>query len=214
MTHPYPERLQQEGAQLAEHSRGFLLPGESLVAAFGMRLDQFVPEVLPRRYRTPKPEADAAARLKGGWRLLNPVIWVMYVVSVPAGLGEAACSGTWRGIRRLFRGKVWHGGWESGAGHFVRAVRTGPSYSSGHGHKSYVLTVTDRRLLLLTTSSTVLPRPAQLLGELPRGQFARRRASHPPRHKDRVDIAFTDGSWVALEAERRIQVEQIASLLG
>ncbi|MEV0092608.1 hypothetical protein [Streptomyces sp. NPDC050738] len=208
MTHPYPESLQHEDVQLAEHSRGFLWPGETLTGVFPMGLDGLIRGRLPRRYRAAKP---GEGREAGFWRVLAPVYWVF---GLPAYLLESAAGGTCRGIWRLFRGKVRAGGWESGAGHFIRAVRNGPSYDAGYDNDRYLLAFTDRRLLLLTEPSTLRSRPPQLLAELPRGQFALRREPHPPRHKDRVDIAFPDGSWAALDAGHRIQVEQIAYLLG
>jgi hypothetical protein len=203
--HPYPESLQHEDAQLAEYSRGFLRPGETLAGVFPMGLDGLIRGRLPRRYRAGRTEGD------GKGRLLAPLVWVF---GLPAYLLESAVGGTCRGIWRLFRGKVWTGGWQSGAGQFVRTVRNGPSYDSDDDNDRYLLAFTDHRLLLLTEPSTLRSRPPQLLAELPRGQFALRREPHPSRHKSRVDIAFPDGSWAALDAGHRVHVERIAYLLG
>jgi hypothetical protein len=198
---------------LAEHGTRCLWSGESLQGAFPMELDVLVPETLPKQYRRAKPEANEEARLKGGWRLLNPLVGIMWLVSIPAGLVEWAGTGTWRGFRRLFRGQTWSGGWESTAGRFICAVRTGPMNITGYDNKKFALVLTDRRLLLMNIPTHPEREAAQLLTELPRGQFGRRREPHPRRHGSRVDIAFPDSSWVALHAERRAQVDEIAALL-
>jgi hypothetical protein len=211
MTHPYPESLQHEDARCAEYSRGFLRPGETLTGVFAMGLDGLVRGRLPRRYRAGRTDGDGKGGESGFWRVLAPLGWVF---GLPGYLLESAAGGTCRGIWRLFRGKVWSGGWKSGAGQFVRTVRNGPSYDADCDNDRYLLAFTDRRLLLLTEPSALVSRPPQLLAELPRGQFALRREPHPPRHKDRVDVAFPDGSWVALDARHRGHVEQIAYLLG
>ncbi|WP_329121282.1 hypothetical protein [Streptomyces sp. NBC_01465] len=211
----YMEGLQRRDATVIEQRRAYLWPGETLMGEFPMLLDVLVPDRPPRRYRTEKPGAPKKPRPKGFW-VLYPVYWVMWLGAVPAGLLEMSVEGTWRGFRRIFRGQVWSGGWESGAGHFIRAVRAGSPLVDGYGHTHYTLTLTDRRLLLTDQPSTMgdNPAPVQLLAEIPRGHFARRREPHPRRHTDRVDIAFPDGSWVALEAGRGQPVEHIASLLG
>ncbi|MFJ9853071.1 hypothetical protein [Streptomyces sp. NPDC101150] len=215
--HPTPSSapvVPERAAWLRTHTAGFLRPGEVLYGALPVTLDELAPERIPKRFRRAKPQAEAAARFTGWQRIFLPVAAVMYLAALPAGLVEEGGHRTWRGIRRLFRGRVWQGGWESAAGRFVITARTGPMDRAGHGHQRLALAFTDRRLLLLSRPSEPEREAAQLLGELPRGQYGPRREAHPARHRDRVDLAFADGSWVALAADERAQVPLPAGLLS
>lgn len=210
--HPTPV-VPERDAWLLPHSAALLRPGESLYGALPVRLDPLVPDRIPRRCRRPKPEALERERFKGWWRILLPVSFVMWVCSLPAGLLERGAHHTWHGIRRLFRGRVREGGWDSAAGWFVITARTGTDDRLGYENNQLALAFTDQRLLL---SHPVLPEreAAQLLGELPRGRFTLRPEAHPARHAYRVDTAFPDGSWLALEAAEREHVPQLTRLLA
>ncbi|MEU9110527.1 hypothetical protein AB0D04_01700 [Streptomyces sp. NPDC048483] len=199
--HPTPVVPERE-TWLLPHSTAHLRPGETLQGALPVRLDVLAPEGIPKRYRTAKPQAEEKSGFKGWQRIFLPVAFVMWLCALPAGLVEEGWSQTWRGIRRIFRGRVREGGWDSTAGWFVITTRTGPMDSLGHRHEKISLACTDQRLLLLSTPAWPEREAAQLLGELPRGGYGLRREPHPPRHKDRVDIAFPDGSWLALEVSR------------
>ncbi|UNO39647.1 hypothetical protein [Streptomyces sp. MST-110588] len=200
---------------LVGHASVYLRAGEVLRGAFPVRFDPLVPERVPKAYRRPVPQAAGdSGRSKGcsAW-LLWPVKAVAAAISLPAGLLEEGGSRTWRGIRRAFRGPVWQGGWESAAGRFVIAGRTGGVEGTGYDNDALVLVFTDQRLLLLNEPGSPERVAAQLLGEWWRGQFAERREGHPARHRYRVDVAFPDGSWVALSADERDHVPRISGLL-
>ncbi|MYU52764.1 MULTISPECIES: hypothetical protein [Streptomyces] len=211
--HPTPA-VPQRDAWLLTHTAGLLRPGETLLGALSVRLDQLVPDTIPKRCRRPKPAAEGKARFTGWGRIFLPVAAVMWVCSVPAGLLEAGARQTWRGLRRIFRGPVWEGGWDSAAGWFVVATRTGTSDIANYYNEQLALAFTDQRLLLLSNPAEPDRRAAELFGEVPRGQFTRRREPPPPRHKGRADIAFTDGSWLALASDDRREGALLAGLLA
>ncbi|MER6421695.1 hypothetical protein [Streptomyces sp. NPDC001137] len=121
----------------------------------------------------------------------------------------------WRGfgIRRLVRGRVWQGGWQSDAGRFVIAVRA----AGGRGlyeNDSFLLTFTDRRVLLLSSPRSPERETPELLAEYPRQVLALRSEPHPARHRNRLDVAFPDGSWVALAVGSRDQVGEVRQSLA
>ncbi|MGP8302280.1 hypothetical protein ACTPOK_31035 [Streptomyces inhibens] len=211
--HPTPV-VPERDAWLIAHGSGHLRPGETLYGALPVKLDPLVPDGIPKRCRRPKPAAREKARFKGWQRIFLPVGAVMWLCSVPAGLLEAGAHHTWRGVRRIFRGRVWEGGWDSVAGWFVITTRTGTPDVSHYANEQLALAFTDQRLLLLSRPSMPEREAAQLLGELPRGRYGLRREPHPARHTSRVDIAFPDGSWLALEADERRQVPLLTGLLG
>jgi prepilin-type processing-associated H-X9-DG protein len=198
--HPTPV-VPKRDAWLITHTAGLLRPGEVLYGALSVKLDPLAPETIPKRHRRPKPEAEQKARFRGWERIFIPVAAVMWVCSIPGGLLEAGAHHTWRGLRRIFRGRVWEGGWESAAGWFAVTTRTGTSDIPGYDNERLALAFTDQRLLLLSDPAMPDQHAAELLGEVPRGQYALRREPPPPRHKGRADIAFADGSWLALKAD-------------
>ncbi|MFG2208980.1 hypothetical protein [Streptomyces sp. NPDC048638] len=201
-------------AWLVPHTTAHLRPGEALQGVLPVRLDVLAPESVPKRYRKPKPEVDTSSGFKGWQRIFLPWAYVTWLCSLPAGLLEDGAGKTWRGIRRIFRGRVWEGGWDSTAGWFVITARTGPMDDGGYTNDKIALACTDQRLLLLNKPTWHEREAAQLLGELPRGRFAVRREPHPPRHKQRVDLAFPDGSWLALEVSRTHEVPLLTALLS
>ncbi|MFF8367759.1 hypothetical protein ACF05W_02845 [Streptomyces lydicus] len=210
--HPSPVVPEQD-TWLVTHCAGLLRPGEVVRGALCVRLDPLAPDTPPERYRRPKPAAEEAARFAGWGRLLLPVAAVMYVVSAPARLLERGAHHTWRGIRRLFRGPVWEGGWDSAAGWFISTTRAGANDVAGHRNEQLALVFTDQRLLLLSRPGQPEREAAQLLGEVPAGRFARRGTPPPARHPRRADIAFPDGSWLALEPDDRRQGPLLRELL-
>ncbi|WP_399082673.1 hypothetical protein ACGH2B_01320 [Streptomyces sp. BBFR2] len=211
--HPTPLTPERDG-WLRTHSAPFLEPGETLRGALPVRLDPLAPDTVPKRHRRPEAAAEKKARFTGWQRIFLPVSFVMWLCSLPAGLLEAGARRTWRGIRRIFRGRVWDGGWESAAGRFVIDARTGTADVAGYGNTRLALAVTDRRLLLLSEPAEPEREAARLLGTVPYGGYGPRADPHPRRHRARVDLAFTDGSWLALEVPDRRQVTWLGELLG
>ncbi|WP_405746800.1 hypothetical protein OG422_27605 [Streptomyces sp. NBC_01525] len=211
--HPTPVTPERDG-WLLTHSAPFLDPGETLRGALSVRLDPLAPDTVPQRYRRPKPAAEEKARFTGWQRIFLPVSFVMWLCSLPAGLLEVGARRTWRGIRRVFRGRVWAGGWDSAAGRFVIDARTGTADVAGYDNTHLALAVTDRRLLLLNEPTSPEREAAQLLGAVPHGTYGLRPEPHPQRHRARVDLAFADGSWLALEAPDRRQVPWLGELLA
>ncbi|GAA3184305.1 MULTISPECIES: hypothetical protein [Streptomyces] len=210
--HPTPLVPERDG-WLVTHSAPFLGPGETLRGALPVRLDPLAPDTVPKGLRRPKPAAEEKARFTGWQRIFLPVSFVMWLVSLPAGLLEAGARRTGRGVRRIFRGRVWAGGWESAAGRFVVDARTGTAEVAGYDNTRLALAVTDRRLLLLNEPAFPEREAAQLLGAVPHGGYGLRREPHPQRHRGRVDLAFADGSWLALEVPDRRQVPWLRELL-
>ncbi|MFG2528920.1 hypothetical protein [Streptomyces sp. NPDC048516] len=211
--HPSPV-VPERDAWLLAHGSALLRPGETLLGALPVRLDPLVPDRIPRRCRRPKPQAQERARFTGWGRIFLPVAAVMWVCSLPAGLLERGAHHTWYGLRRIFRGRVWEGGWDSAAGWFAVTTRTGTDDELRYDNHRLALAFTDQRLLLLSHPALPDREAARPLGELPRGRYALRREPHPARHTRRVDLAFPDGSWLALEAAEREQVPQLSGLLS
>lgn len=200
----------------SEHAARLLPRGERLLGSFKANLDPLAPIAVPRRHR---PERER--RPKGEDRsfsglgvVLVPLYWVVSAVSflvspVVITLGRFE-DWFWRGfgIRRLLRGRVWEGGWTSEAGRFVIAVR-------GRGESgSFLLALTERRMLLLDRPYSPDLEEARLRADFARGSYRLRGERHPARHKDRVDIAFADGSWLALDLPERTQVAELKGYLA
>ncbi len=98
---------------------------------------------------------------------------------------------------RLMHGKSMEGGWQSAAGHLL------VSRASARGSVAGVLAVTDRRWFALTDVSP-LWRTTPVMKqywEAPRSAVSALRANPKGMlQKGRMDIEFTDGSWVAVLA--------------
>lgn len=185
-----------------EYAARCLPGGEHLQRAYPAGLDPLAPERVPRRHRPPGARGGGLAAVAV---LLTPV----------QELADKLQEWMWRGfgIWRLVRGRVWQGGWQSDAGRFVIAVRA----ADGRGlyeNNSFLLTFTDRRVLLLSSALSPERETPELLAEYPRQVLALRSKPHPARHRNRVDLAFPDGSWVALAIGRREQVDEVRRYLG
>ncbi|MFF4505494.1 hypothetical protein [Streptomyces sp. NPDC001401] len=171
--------------------------GEQLYRAFAAGLDPLAPERIPRRCRPPQARGAIAVLAAPVEALANK-------------LEEWLFRGF--GIRRLVRGRVWQGGWDSDAGRFVIAVRAGDRRGEYENNR-FLLTFTDRRVLLLSAPGLSEREPPELFGEYPRHVLALRSEPHPARHRNRVDLAFPDGSWVALAIGRRDEVGDVRRYL-
>ncbi|MEV6942456.1 hypothetical protein AB0N07_10705 [Streptomyces sp. NPDC051172] len=185
-----------------EYAARCLPSGERLQRAYLAGLDPLAPERVPRRHRPP--------RARGG------LLAAVGVLATPVQeLADKLHEWMWRGfgVWRLVRGRVWQGGWQSDAGRFVIAVRA----ADGRGlyeNDSFLLTFTDRRVLLLSSALSPEREAPELLAEYPRQALALRSEPHPARHRNRVDLAFPDGSWVALAIGSRDQVDDVRQHLA
>ncbi|GAA3794274.1 hypothetical protein GCM10022403_030180 [Streptomyces coacervatus] len=182
-----------------EYAARCLASGEQLYGAFSAGLDPLAPERAPRRCR-PRRGGIAVVGV-----LVAPVQELAYKLE----------DWFWRGfgIRRLIRGRVWQGGWESDAGRFVIAVRAGDRRGEYENNR-FLLTFTDRRVLLLSSPLSPERETPELFGEYPRHVIRLRSEPHPARHRNRVDLAFPDGSWVAVAIGRRDEVGDVRRYLA
>ncbi len=219
-----PRHMTERDAHRQAYAARCLPSGEQLYRAFSAGLDPLAPEHIPRRHRPPRapraPQRGAEDRSFGGLRvLLLPVYWYDMASTLLAAPVEALAykldEWLWRGfgIWRLVRGRVWQGGWQSDAGRFVIAVRAGDRRGSFENN-SFLLTFTDRRVLLLSSPSSPERETPELFGEFPRHMLALRSEPHPARHRKRVDVAFPDGSWVALAIGKRDEVADVRRYLA
>ncbi|MFF4800066.1 hypothetical protein ACFY1U_16920 [Streptomyces sp. NPDC001351] len=191
--------------------------GEQLHRAFSAGLDPLAPERVPRRHRPPRPPGHGTEdrSFRGLGVLLLPLYWIAAAGAVLMAPVEKVEDWFWRGFGmwRLVRGRVWQGGWESDAGRFVIAVRSGDRRGS-YENDRFLLTFTDRRVLLLSSSSSREHETPELFAEYPRHVVRLRSEPHPARHRNRVDLAFPDGSWVALAIGRRDEVGEVRRYLA
>lgn len=199
--HAQPPRTTDRDVSRHEYAARCLAGGEQLYDVFSAGLDPLAPEDIPRRHRPRRaPGSGTEDRSFRGLRvLLLPFYWFAAAAALLTYPLEKMEDWFWGGfgIRRLVRGRVWQGGWESDAGRFVIAVRAG--YGRGtFNNDSFLLTFTDRRVLLVSSSLSPERETPKVYGEYPRLVLSLRREPHPARHRNRVDVAFPDGSWVAL----------------
>jgi len=179
----------------------WLQPHERMLGIVKVRLSTVIRPSLPRKLRTGQPTGALDGAIEA-------------VASV-ADAFDMFDFGIIRRIRRVVRGAGLKGGWQSVAGRFVIAVRTGPDPSRSRYDNNQVLMVfTDRRILLMCTVSIrnkkvplfgkvppgerVSRTEARCLGELLPGQL-RSVASRHNWLSSRVDLHFADGSLVALD---------------
>lgn len=181
-------------------------------------LDEYGPRRVPRRYRRrffqDEPHRAPAPRRTGPVGKFFDALMLLW--SVPAGLGGAIAAGIvfgpFRLIARLVHGPAWQGGWDSEAGRFLLRVRAGRSGRSFR-NTSCLLAFAPGGLLVL--DRPLLPEDQRpfLLAELQHGDYSLRREAHPARHEKRVDIAFSDGSWLALDLKEAGDVPEVEQLL-
>ncbi|MEU6147576.1 hypothetical protein ABZ848_45415 [Streptomyces sp. NPDC047081] len=178
----------------------WLQPHERLLGIVEVKLSDLIRRPLPRELRTGKQRTGA----------------VDGVVEATASVVDAVeffDFGIIRRIRRGVRGAGLTGGWQSMAGWFAIAVRTGPDTLDTYDNERALMVFTDRRILLMcTVSAKKVPlfgkvppgqrlREARCLGELLPGQLLRVVIRHTSL-SERVDLHFTDGSLVAVEATK------------
>lgn len=165
--------------------------GERLLGVVDVRLSNLVRHTVPRRYRPAEPGARNPLA-----RVLAPLVSLWYAAGY-------VWEGFWAVLRFLrgpVRGPSLRGGWESEAGRFAVAVRTGPRHHRGYDNAAALLAFTTRRVLVLYLGPG--RKEAEALGEVLRERVREARDRHT-WFSSRVDLCFADGSLVALEVERR-----------
>ncbi|MEV4612809.1 hypothetical protein AB0K43_09425 [Kitasatospora sp. NPDC049258] len=190
-----------------------LYAGEQVLIALQCDLDDLLPLQVPRAHRRRRPGGpDTESWLGAAFEQLLPAWLNPFAVGWH---GPAFGRRSYRAVRRAFHGGSWSGGWSGTAGGLLAAVRNSARLRPVRwDDDNLVLAVTGHRLLLLTDASTPSrPQPEELLAAVPRGGFHRRREPHPARQTRRVDLAFADGSWLALRMERPEDVAALRAAL-
>jgi hypothetical protein len=100
-------------------------------------------------------------------------------------------------ITKASAGDMLGGGWESLAGQLVVAV-VGAHQQGVLQTGRLFLAFTDRRQLLVA-GRPVRYKPSHLLLEYPRGELRPRTGWVPDSRRARIDVEFSDGSWVGFD---------------
>jgi hypothetical protein len=193
-----------EQTRLADRSKygpqlqPFLAPGEVLYAAIPVRLDTDIQD--PPSKLLPKTPG-LVGRLGGALERVVPVL--------------APTETALNGIFNLASRKAWDGGWNSHAGKFVIAV-----YPCKDAEGSPILGAslqfvrTDRRILVIHLPQRGKNPVPALIAEFGPGQLRNRPEPPPKRQKQRADLVFPDGSWLALQADTPQQADLLRHILG
>lgn len=192
--------MNEDGREQAE---AFLHPGERLIAWCSCELGPGVPT--PPESLLPPPEpSELQRRIEG--RLPGPLKQLAKArVLDPRRSRPAAAANAIDRLpdavddlgSRLMHGTNMEGGWQSAAGRFVI------SRAGARGSVTGVLAVTDRRWYALSDVSQLwqMTPVMKQYWETPRSAVSALRARPTGvLQKGRVDIEFTDGSWVAVVA--------------
>lgn len=186
--------LEQYGPQL----QPFLAPGETLRAVVSACLDSDIKDP-PRKFQ-PKP-SGLLGHLGGALERVAPFIEPTETVI--------------DGIMNIGSGKVWGGGWNSQAGRLIIAaypVKRVPG--GGLLGTSLQFAVTDRRALIVYLPRRASKLPAGVIAEYGPGQLRNRPEPPPKRQKNRADLAFPDGSWIAVQAETPQHADLLRQILS
>lgn len=204
-------------SQVEQH----LEPDEELIAACECDLAPGVPSQ-PLWLRKPPPESDLERRIKS--RLPGPVRNFLRP-SEPKPVGpvgpmerfgnamESSERAIENGLLRAAHGKALHGGWEGQAGQFLVT-----HYSAAYVPAvTLMLAVTDRRVLVLADRAKLwqFKRVYAHQWEAPRASVAEIRAN--PKglvQRGRFELAFADGSWIALTASVPTHAAPFAARVG
>ncbi|WP_441245472.1 hypothetical protein [Kitasatospora sp. McL0602] len=227
-----PKAADQRAA-LPQVVQPHLHPGETVLGAHWAELDPLLP-----LYFDAERFQEQLFLLP--FRLLWDVVRAFAGVLLPLGLRELLGVGPryrrryglnpfrrlYRAVRRPLHGGSWSGGRESLAGRFWQAVRATPTPYLRVAHDDFVLVLTDRRMLLLSRPPGVRwdrPYDARPLFELPRGAYGLRPEVPGSWWTWRLDLRFSDGSWIALSTGGRFfgldrdgqeKAQQISRQLG
>ncbi|MEU3727013.1 hypothetical protein [Streptomyces sp. NPDC031705] len=186
-----------------QQARQFLQPGEHLIAACSHELGPGVPTPPESMLAPPEPpdlQRRIEARLPRPLRQLAKSRGLDPRRSRPAAAADAAdrMPDAPDGLgSRATHGTSMEGGWESAAGHFVIGR------ANVRGSLTCVLALTDRRWFGLSDVSPLWQTTPVMkqFWEVPRSAVAAVRANPTGAlQMGRMDIEFTDGSWVALLA--------------
>lgn len=106
-------------------------------------------------------------------------------------------------MERAIWGTTMDGGWNSMAGRFLVDL-------TNAGGEPERQALTDRRLILLVNHNTSRRNPApqwDFGAEVPRTHIARMTPHSRVISRGRFDVAFVDGSWIALGSLQRERME-------
>ena len=185
--------LQQYGPQL----QPYLAPGEALYATIPVRLDSDIKD--PPSKLLPKAPG-ALGRTGGALERIAPVL--------------APSETMLTGILNIASGKVWGGGWDSHAGQLIIAIYPlKRAEGAGILGASLQLAVTDRRTLIVYLPRRASKLPAGVVAEYSPGQL-HNRPEPPKRQKNRADIVFPDGSWIAVRSDEPGQADLLRHILS
>jgi hypothetical protein len=163
--------------------------------------DKLVPKIGPEE--TPHPllgKAFAGALMVGT------------VLNLPGAIASAVLDAPFA-IADKFQGKLMAGDWRSSAGQFI-IMMTAADRMKGYTDSDFPLVFTDRRVLVYVEPLNAASRPYFLVASFPRGQIAVRAAESRKPDRTRVDLAFPDGSWVAVTTWKPAEAELLRRLLA
>ncbi|WP_306323361.1 MULTISPECIES: hypothetical protein [unclassified Streptomyces] len=199
-----------------------LQPGEQLIAVCECDVAPGVPE-RPLWLRPEPRGSDLERRIKSRLpgsvqrflqpRTPNPDSRVERFTDGVERVSDSAGQAVDDGLARAAHGKGLHGGWESQAGKFLVA-----HYSSAYIPATQLaVAVTDRRVLVMADRAKVwqLKRAYEPQWEASRSAVAGIRAN--PKgvvQRGRFELAFADGSWIALVATVPTHAEPFAAQVG
>ncbi len=214
-----------------------LHPGEALLGVFTVDLDPLLPLYF---HSEAFKHQVALIPVRLFWDIVRGILTGIWYVIAPKWLVELFGTGVryrrryglnpfrrlYRTIRRPLHGGSWSGGKASMAGHVWKAVRTTPSKYLRVRHAYFTLVLTDRRMLILSREAHSPDKPYDALPllELPRGTYGLRREVPGSWWTYRLDLGFSDGSWIALDVHEKFfrylrndateKVKQLSTLLG
>ncbi|GAA5180337.1 hypothetical protein GCM10023322_12410 [Rugosimonospora acidiphila] len=190
----------------------WLQPHERLLGIVEVRLSDLIPRVLPRELRPGKQWTGILGAVQDAAEAATSAVDAI----------EFLDFGIIRRLRRAVRGAGLAGGWQSMAGQFAIAVRTGPDTRNTYDNEQALMVFTDGRILLMCTVFAKVPlfgevEPGQQLNEIRRlGEILpgglRSVAIRHTSLSRRVDLHFADGSLAAVEVTK--QQARVLEALG